>query len=369
MASSVGPSARGSTGGVAGDIDRSPEFCKVRALRRTVGRAYRGKHDDEVPTAMSDPAALPYPFDPELAEFAALLYSMPEPADVAAQREVMATFIAMMPTPDLDGLEVSDQQVPGRDGDSAVPVRVYVPVGRTSPGPAILYLHGGGFTGGSLDSEHAIATAMARDLGVVLVSVDYRLAPEHPFPAAIEDCYTALAWLDAQADALGVDRSRVGVHGGSAGGGLAAALALLARDRGGPGLCFQFLGIPELDDRLETPSMQRFVDTPAWSRPMAVRSWADYLGAGEGPVSPYASPARATDLAGLPPAYVSVYEFDPLRDEGVEYASRLLAAGVSVEMHCFPGAFHGSTVVATAAVHQREAAEKLTVWRRALGLG
>ena len=318
---------------------------------------------------MSDPSGLPYPFDPEVGEFAALLYSMPEPTDVPSQRAAIETFIAMMLAPELDGLDVSDRQVPGRDGGPAVAVRVYAPVERTGAAPGILYLHGGGFTVGSLDSEHAIAARMARALGVVLVSVDYRLAPEHPFPAGLEDCYTALAWLHAEADALGVDRSRIAVHGGSAGGGLAAALALLARDRGGPGLCFQYLGIPELDDRLETPSMQRFVDTPAWSRPLAVQSWAHYLGDHEGPVSPYAAPARATDLVGLPPAYVSVYEFDPLRDEGIEYAARMLAAGVSVELHCFPGAFHGSSVVATAAVHQREAAERIAVWRRALVLG
>jgi acetyl esterase/lipase len=171
-------------------------------------------------------------------------------------------------------------------------------------------------------------------------------------------------------DELGIDRERLAVNGGSAGGGLAAGLALLARDRSGPTLCFQYLGIPELDDRLETPSMVRFVDTPVWSRPAAERSWQWYLGdaAGTDDVSPYASPARATDLAGLPPAYISTMEFDPLRDEGIRYALGLLEAGVTVELHSFPGTFHGAAVVADAAVIRREATERLTVWRRALAL-
>src|SRR5207247_8429091 len=136
-----------------------------------------------------------------------------------------------------------------------------------------------------------------------VVSVDYRLAPEDPFPAGLEDCYAALRWIHDRAEDLGVDRERIGVIGGSAGGGLAAGLALLARDRGGPSLCFQFLGIPELDDRLDTPSMRAFVDTPLWNRPNAELSWPYYLGESTGDVSPYAAPARAPDLRGLPQPY------------------------------------------------------------------
>ena len=177
-------------------------------------------------------------------------------------------------------------------------------------------------------------------------------------------------WLHDQADALGVDPARVAINGGSAGGGLAAGLALLARDRGGPAICFQYLGIPELDDRLDTPSMQQFHDTPMWSRPQAEQSWQWYLGDAYGTddVSPYAAPARATDVAGLPPAYMSTMEFDPLRDEGINYALKLLAAGVSVELHSFPGTFHGSAMVTGAAVTQRDGAERFAVLRRALGL-
>ena len=273
---------------------------------------------------------------------------------------------------DVSTLDVDEPFDPGprgraRGGGAGLLARERAAASRV---PAILYIHGGGFFVGSIDTEHAGSAGLARQLGVVVVSVDYRLAPEHPFPAGIEDCYAALVWLHAHADELGVDPARVAINGGSAGGGLAAGLALLARDRGGPAICFQYLGIPELDDRLETESMKRFTDTPMWSRPSAELSWQWYLGdAHGGDVSPYAAPARATDLAGLPPAYVSTMEFDPLRDEGIIYALRMLEAGVSVELHSFPGTFHGSAIVTGAAVTQREGVERLAVWRRVLGLG
>ena len=210
----------------------------------------------------------------------------------------------------------------------------------------------------------------ALSTGAVVVSVEYRLAPEHPYPAAVHDCYSALRFLAVQADELGVDPARLAVLGTSAGGGLGAATALLARDLGGPALCFQMLHIPELDDRLETPSMRAFVDTPMWSRPLAEQSWRAYLGpdVDRDDVSPYAAPARATDLSGLPPTYISTAENDPLRDEGILYGLRLLQAGVSVELHQFPGTFHGSALVASAVISKRAQTESVTVLRRALGV-
>ena len=158
--------------------------------------------------------------------------------------------------------------------------------------------------------------------------------------------------------------------GASAGGGLAAATALLARDRGGPAVCFQLLQIPELDDRFETGSMQTFVDSPLWNRPLAEQSWQAYLGPlyGAADVPAYAAPARAADLSGLPPAYISTAENDPLRDEGITYALRLLQAGVSVELHQFPGTFHGSALVTSAAVSKRSQRELALVLRQALGV-
>jgi acetyl esterase/lipase len=206
------------------------------------------------------------------------------------------------------------------------------------------------------------------DTGAVVVSVEYRLAPEHPFPAGLHDCFAALTFVADAALELGVDQERIAIVGTSAGGGLSAATALMARDRGGPALCFQMLHIPELDDRLETHSMQTFVDSPIWNRPLAVQSWQAYLGADANEVSPYAAPARAEDLAGLPPAYISTAENDPLRDEGILYALRLLQAGVSVELHQFPGTFHGSALVTTAEISKRAQRESATVLRRALNL-
>ncbi|MDX3229929.1 alpha/beta hydrolase [Streptomyces sp. ME19-01-6] len=171
-------------------------------------------------------------------------------------------------------------------------------------------------------------------------------SPEHPFPAGLEDSYAALVWTAGHAAELDIDPARLAIGGDSAGGGLATALALMARDRGGPALCFQYLGVPMLDDRMETASMRVFTDTPVWNRPIAEICWSHYLG-GEGrrggpEVPEYAAPARVADLSGLPPAFVYVCEFDPLRDEGMSYAQRLVQAGVTTELHLYPGTFHGS---------------------------
>ena len=309
-----------------------------------------------------------YAIDPELAPILELLpFGTIE--DLPTARAFMESLGSGAPgSIDESGLDIEDRTVPGYQGAPDVPVRIYRSHRAPSLSPAVLTIHGGGFVLGSIESEHALGVHLATALGIVVVSVEYRLAPEDPFPAGLHDCYAALLWIDDQADALGVDRSRVAVAGQSAGGGLAAALALFSRDHDGPSLCFQFLGIPELDDRLETPSMRAFVDTPLWHRPNAELSWAYYLGPDRGDVSVYAAPARATDLAGLPPAYVTAMEFDPLRDEAIHYALALLAAGVSVELHVYPGTFHGSAVVATAQVSQRMQREELTVLAKALGV-
>ncbi|WP_035857350.1 alpha/beta hydrolase [Cryptosporangium arvum] len=312
-----------------------------------------------------------YAFDPELAAVIPMLPNV-DASDLDAVRastESMLALIAPVGDPPVD---VRDLEVPGPDGAPDVRLRIFSPRGRTeAPVPAIYDIHGGGFILGSVDIDDQANTRFCEELGVVVVSVEYRLAPEDPFPAGLEDCYAGLVWVRAHADELGIDAARIAVHGISAGGGLAAALALLCRDRGGPELVFQYLGVPEVDDRLATQSMTEFVDTPLWNRPNAIVSWDSYLGAGRRGgtgVSEYAAPARATDLRGLPPAYVSAMEFDPLRDESVAYALALVAAGVSVELHLFPGTFHGSGLVATAEVSKRESAEAVAVLRKALRL-
>jgi len=316
-----------------------------------------------------------YNYDPELAP---LLDLLPDTSlglgDPTAARRAFLDLIGPV-TADVDqaGVVMEDRSIPGPQGAPDVPVRIYSPEGLAASVPGILHIHGGSFVIGNLDSELGSCIGLCRVLGVVVVSVDYRLAPETPYPGPLEDCYTALQWMSNNSESLHIDPARLAVFGLSAGGGLSAATALLARDRGGPALCFQYLGVPELDDRLQTTSMRAFVDTPMWNRPNAELSWDYYLGEqyqrGADNVPYHAAPARAEDLSGLPPAYVSTMEFDPLRDEGVEYALKLMRSGVATELHSFPGTFHGSALFTHVQVSQREAAEMFTVLRRALNIG
>lgn len=308
-----------------------------------------------------------YAFDPELAPWIPMIPEM-DYTDIAAIRSIDESMMEHLPTYDPPvPVTIRDIVVPG---EPDVPVRVYAPAAQDGPLPGVLYIHGGGFILGNVEMFDGDAKRIAAEVGVVVVSVEYRLAPEHPFPAGLDDCYAALSWTAASALELGIDPARLAIAGDSAGGGLAAAAALLARDRGGPALCFQYLGIPELDDRLDTPSMRAYVDTPLWHRPAAEFSWDSYLGGkgirGTADVSPYAAPARAEDLSGLPPTFVNVCQFDPLRDEGIAYAQRLAQANVPTELVLYPGTFHGSGMIAAAAVNQRISADQLAALRRAL---
>lgn len=305
-----------------------------------------------------------YSFDPELVPWVAMMPTL-DISDLAAARAAMAAAAERSASyePSVP-LTAADRLVPGPEGSPDVRVRVYAPASRTVPLPGLLYIHGGGFVLGSIDVESVRAQEFAAVAEAVVVSVGYRLAPEHPFPAGLHDCFAGLEYLAKNAAELGVDPQHIGVAGNSAGAGLAAATALLARDRGGPELCMQYLGNPELDDRLQTGSMRAFTDTPVWNRPNAVLSWQYYLG-GQPPTQ-YAAPARAADLTGLPPAYIDVCELDPLRDEGIEYASRLVQAGVQAELHLYPGTFHGSSMIPGAAVARRMFGDASQAVRRLL---
>ncbi len=206
----------------------------------------------------------------------------------------------------------------------------------------IYSMHGGGYVIGSYTMDDLLFDRWCPALGVVGISVEYRLAPETPYPGPIEDCYAGLRWVHEHAGELGIDPTLVGVHGISAGGGLAAALALLARDRGGPPVAFQILISPMLDDRQVTPSSQ-LDGLAVWNRESNAFGWRSYLGElyGRDDVPHHAAPARAVDLSGLPPAFVSVGALDGFRDEDVDYALRLNHAGVPAELHVYPGAPHG----------------------------
>ena len=208
----------------------------------------------------------------------------------------------------------------------------------------------------------------AEDLGLAVVSVEYRLAPETPHPGPIEDVYAGLAWTAAHADELGIDAARIVIAGGSAGGGLTAALALLARDRGGPALLGQMPLYPMLDDRNDTVSARQMAGIGVWDRTANDTGWTALLGDARGgpDVSPYAAPARATDLSGLPPAFIDVGSAETFRDEAVAYASRMWAAGGTAELHVWPGAFHGFDALAPHAQVSQEAKAARLRWLRRL---
>jgi acetyl esterase/lipase/3-phenylpropionate/cinnamic acid dioxygenase small subunit len=314
--------------------------------------------------AVSD--SYPLPFDPEIASYLAALPPGTFDFDewtletIGARRAARAAL--PVPAAPLTTTVFRDEQV-----DAAVRARIYSPPEAGPPRPCLYWIHGGGYISGSALTVDSRLNRWVEELGCVVVAVDYRLAPEHPYPIPLDDCYTALSWTVKHAERLGIDPARVVLVGSSAGAGLAAALALLARDRGGPAVTHQVLIYPMLDDRQVTPSSQ-MDGAPVWGRAANALGWRAYLGpAAEEEVPAYAAPARAVDLAGLPPAFVAVGGADLFRDESIAYASRLLEAGVSTELHVYPGAPHGFEVLAVAAdVSRRCNAEITGALRRAL---
>ncbi len=237
-------------------------------------------------------------------------------------------------------MTIENLSVPGQP---AIRVRLYRPEALRRPAPALYWIHGGGFVQGAPEQDDRTCIAFARELGIVVASVDYRLAPGHPFPAPLDDVYAGLQWLAGNAGRLGVDPRRIMVGGASAGGGLAAGLTLLARDRGVVSPVFQLLVYPMLDDRTV---LRTGVDTTylrGWIPQNNRFGWSAYLGREPGGpgVSDYAAPARCEDLSGLPPAWIGVGTNDLFHDEDVDYARRLREAGVACELFVVDGAFHG----------------------------
>lgn len=234
--------------------------------------------------------------------------------------------------------EVHEEQFAGPDGP--LPVRVYRPAGE-GPLPVLVYFFGGGWTLGSLDTGDAICRSLANAAGCLTIAVGYRLAPENPFPAAPQDCFAGVQWAAEHAARFGGDPSRLAVGGDSAGGNLAAAVSLMARDAGGPGLLAQLLVYPNTDCLADTPSRRENTDPLLFNDKSVQWYWDNYLTDPDDGHHPLASPLRAPDHSGLPPALVLTAEYDPLRDEGEAYAARLRESGVPAETVRYPGVAHG----------------------------
>lgn len=238
-------------------------------------------------------------------------------------------------------------------GRPAIRVVVYEPERRARPSGALLWIHGGGLMMGAPEQYHDVCSRFADELGIVVASVDYRLAPEHPFPAGLDDCMASLRWLHENADSMGIDPTRIAVGGDSAGGGLAACIAQRAHDEGGPAICFQLLQYPMLDDRTGLGDSRRAL---VWSGPSNSFAWSIYLGHEVSDHEPraYASAARRNGLAGLPPAWIGIGSIDLFHDEAVEYARRLRADGVPCELHVVDGMYHAAERIRPGATSMRE---------------
>jgi len=301
--------------------------------------------------------------DPELA---AALEQMPlsfagiTPENVHVVREMMAAMRVPVPT----DVAMEQQSVPTADGEVAVYIYHRNP---SSPQPALLWIHGGGYIVGSAEDDRA--RIIAENLDCTVVSVDYRMAPEHPFPAGPEDCYSSLLWMVEHAQTLKIDTSRLAIGGASAGAGMAAGVALMNRDRGGPALALQLLMYPMIDNLHDTPSGQ-YTNHPVWDQGTSFSAWEMYLDGTPGlDASPYAAASRATDLSGLPPAYICVGTEDLFRDEDIDYARRLIDAGVPCELAVFPGMYHGGDMlVPQARISRRLNADFLSALSQGLGL-
>ena len=260
--------------------------------------------------------------------------------DIHQRRAVVGQLLV---EPELDPrVTMEDTVIPGPAGDQKI--RIYRPIAAKTPAPAIINIHGGGMILGSIEADAANAQMLAAETGAVVVSVDYRKAPENPYPAAAEDSYSASQWVFDNANELGVETNNIGIYGGSAGGGLALAVCLMARDRNGMKFKYMMPIYPMIDDRNETASTHSVTEVGIWDRAGNIEAWGLYLG--ENPADGYAAPARMEDLSGLPPAYIDVGEMDAFRDEDTAFVLRLLQAGVPCEFRIYPGAYHASEVFA-----------------------
>ncbi|GAA2277352.1 alpha/beta hydrolase [Kitasatospora cystarginea] len=317
------------------------------------------------------------PFDPELRTvLAAMGEEAKEPVTLDGLAARQNRDAVARPRPTIrelqadDRFEVEELRAPVRDG-SEVRLVSARPAGIAGPLPLLYYMHGGGMIMGNAGSVvPRLLREWALPLQLAVISVEYRLAPQAQYPIPVEDCYAGLVWAADHAARLGVDADRIIVGGKSAGGGLAAALALLTRDRGGPVPIGQLLLSPMLDDRNNTFSSYQMAGRDTWDRTSNATAWQALLGDlyGAADLPPYAAPARATDLSELPPAYVEVGSAESFRDEAVAYANAIWQAGGEAELHVWPGAFHGFDTLAPQAVLSQDARDARSRWlRRIIG--
>lgn len=264
---------------------------------------------------------------------------------VEGLRRGMAAMMAAMPAPDETSVRTEDRQISGLNGAPDIALRIYWPTSAQPPFAVHLDIHGGGFVTGDLGTDGQICHDLCRAAGCAIVSVDYRLAPEVRHPGALDDCHAALLWIAAEGATLGLDPTRITIGGESAGGGHAAALAIRARDRGGPKILLQLLGQPMLDDRTGSATpLHPYGGEYVWTNALNRMGWTALLGveAGSDAVPADAVPARVEDLAGLPPVFMVIGALDLFLDETIDYARRLIRAGVPTELHVLPGMFHGA---------------------------
>ena len=310
--------------------------------------------------------------DPEIA---AVMPNIPvlDLSDIPKAREnrwkiMQAALERWTPSPNVTR---ENRMIPGWDDDPEVRVRIYRPVEPQGAMPCLFWIHGGGHVLGQVEQDDPAMDQYIEALGCAVVSVDWRRPPEHPYPAPMNDCYAGLAWTYEHAEELGIDRTRIVVGGASSGGGSAAGLVLLARDRGEIPVSFQFLIYPMTDDRGITASSRAITHHKVWNRTSNEIGWRAYLGDAYGTddVSPYAAPSRATDLSGLPPTFIATGDLDMFVDENLDYAQRLIQAGVPTELHLYPRAIHGFDVFAPdSAVSRRYVAERNAGLARAFGM-
>lgn len=264
------------------------------------------------------------------------------PTDAEGLRAAWNNYGAILGRDYPDGMVVRDTAIPRpAPGDGEIPIRIYRPSAAAQPSACVVYLHGGAFIKGSLDSGDTVAWGIAEETGAVVVSVDYRLAPDHPFPAGVEDCYTAVCYLAEQGHELGIEPHRIALWGDSAGGNLTAATCLMARDRGQPAIVAQALNYACLNDELTAGTYVRYAHSPGLQTHNMDVAWSQYLGDARPTDSPYAAPVKAKDLRNLPPAHVHYAEIDPLADDSRQYGELLRAAGNEVVVRCAERMIHG----------------------------